>query len=492
MSINPKLTALINDMQKMGRLPALDQNVKDICSLASDTGIQTADLTSIILRDAALTSNLLSVANSAAYRPRYPIRTVSSAVILLGFEKIRSLALGLSIFRKTRESARSRELFRLFTCAYFTGSVAMNLARQAKFQNPEEAFVAGLMHQLPRLLLANSFPERYVEMERLMMKDRLACNVACDRIFGIRYTEITEAIADYWNLPASLKNMILDVDRGMDPLTQMVGLAGSISDMLFGNVPAGAEFMTAAEQRMKNLLNLQDYTLLRFLEFTSESDDNLSKYFNLNRQDVEMMVKIAEWGRVNSAEVAANLTMGMEVQEAPQPQEDPHTMIGHFLSELMLSVRKRLGVNDVLMIAQESIYRCLNPICVFTAFLDKPRQFVTGRLYAGNNAFVKAADFRVAVIEKDYITIKCMESPETVQITVKGQQVLPHPELLVKLKLEYVLIAPIFVTGHAIGQYFVGRGVDKPFTSEEKLWLEAISGHVGMSFEQEKMDAHRV
>ncbi|HBA83126.1 MAG TPA: hypothetical protein DCZ95_03435 [Verrucomicrobia bacterium] len=486
MESDPKIVELIGEMRRKGQLPALDQNVAALCHLADNKEqTQTAELTAIILRDAALTSAVLALANSAAYRTRAPIKTVSFAVILLGFEKVQQLALGLSIFKKSRENARSRELYRLFVCSYFTGTVAMSLARQSRYSNPEEIFVGGLLHQLPRLLLANSFPERYQEMEKLMMKDRLDVNKACEKVFGIRYSVVTREILECWNLPDSMKKTIRDVDGALNEQNTMIILAGDISDMLFGNKPSGADPMTEAEKRVKALLKLDDISMHRFLETTFEADDNLSRFFNLTRQDVEMMTKIAEWGKVSSAEVAASLTMGFQASEAILEKVDPRVMIGQFFSELMIGVQKRAGINDILMIAQEALYRCLGPECVFTAFYDKNRRFVIGRLYAGHNALVHASDFKFSMADEECLAVKCMKASEAVSIAAKAERILPRQDFIQMLKLEYVMLAPILCERHPIGLYMVGRMGGQPFSSDEKSWVEVIAGHVGLAFEQQ-------
>jgi HD-like signal output (HDOD) protein len=486
MDSDPKIVELIGEMRKKGQLPALDQNVVALCNLADKKEqTQTAELTAIILRDAALTSAVLALANSAAYRTRAPIKTVSFAVILLGFEKVQSLALGLSIFKKSRENARSRELYRLFVCSYFTGTVAMSLARQSRYPNPEEVFVGGLLHQLPRLLLANSFPEKYQEMERLMMKERLDVNKACEKVFGVRYALVTHEILDCWNLPDSMKKTIREVDGAVSDLSSMIHLAGDISDMLFGNKPSGMEPMSEADKRIKGMLKLDSISLGRFLEFTFEADDNLSRFFNLTRQDIEMMTKIAEWGKVSSAEVAASLTMGFQGTDTVQEKIDPRVMIGQFFSELMIGVQKRVGVNDILMIAQEALYRCLSPECVFTAFYDKTHRFIIGRLYAGHNAMVQASDFKFSMSDEECMAVKCMTSGEAIITSAKTDHILPRQEFLQMLKLDHILLAPIVYDRHSIGIYMVGRVGGKPFSSEEKSWIEVIAGHVGLAFEQQ-------
>ena len=70
-----------------------------------------------------------------------------------------------------------------------------------------------------------------------------------------------------------------------------------------------------------------------------EEDDNIRRFFKLTPQDVEMMVKIVEWGKVSAAQVAATLSFSPEQEEVPWDSEEPEVAIGHYLTELMRNSR---------------------------------------------------------------------------------------------------------------------------------------------------------
>ncbi|MBW2492908.1 MAG: HDOD domain-containing protein [Deltaproteobacteria bacterium] len=94
MTDNFKTQQLIEEMRSKGNLPAINENVQAITQITHQSHTRAVDLATVIMRDCGLTSNILATANSVIYRPRYPIKTVTYAVTFLGFEKIRSLALG--------------------------------------------------------------------------------------------------------------------------------------------------------------------------------------------------------------------------------------------------------------------------------------------------------------------------------------------------------------------------------------------------------------
>ena len=110
MSDDLRSQQLIEQMRSEGSLPAISENVQDITSITHQSHACAADLAAVILRDCGLTSNILAIANSVIYSPRYPIKTVSYAVTFLGFEKVRSIALGLSIFKQTMKTAKNQQL----------------------------------------------------------------------------------------------------------------------------------------------------------------------------------------------------------------------------------------------------------------------------------------------------------------------------------------------------------------------------------------------
>ncbi len=481
-----KATELVNQMAKNGRLPALDRNVHELCSLTGDVETKMADLIAIIIRDAALTSGIIALANSAAYRPLLPVKTISGAVILLGFEKIRTFALGMAIFKLSKENIKSIELYRLFTCSYFAGTVAMALTQMTKSENPEEAFVFALLLELPKMLLANAFPEQYAKLQSLLIEDQLDFNKACESVFGATNDEILNAVISHWKMPAAIVDFFKMRKDNNAKVHKIVAVATEISDVLFGNKVGGTEIIAKIEEDIRTILNKPEITLLQFLVDTCGKDAVLTDFFALKPKDIEMMVKIAEWGKVSSAEVAASLSAGALLKEGQLSREEPRTLIGHFLSELMISVQKKRRINTIMMIANEAIYTCLKPACAFLVFCDMDRKFAAGRFYMGNNPQIKATDFTFSLSERQYLVARVFEHPEVIHANFRTQLVVPPLPLFDNFKLEYVLIAPITVYKQTIGLLFIGREGANPFSSDEKLWVEAISSQISLSFEQHK------
>ena len=484
MTDNLKTQELIEEMRSKGNLPAINENVQAITQITHQSHTRAVDLATVIMRDCGLTSNILATANSVMYRPRYPIKTVTYAVTFLGFEKVRSLALGLSMFNQTMKTAKTQQLGQLYASSYFSGAFASSLAAKNKADNPEEIFVAGLLYRLPWLALANTFPNKFKEMEKLISDKNISNNNACKQVFGVEYDEICNALTNIYNLPDKVAKVLRNDDDASDPLIALIRESGHISNMLFSNNLGGEKAMGKTEARIKKILGNNEFNISDFIKDTCEQDANVARFFNLEKDDVDMMVKALEWGKGNPAQIAGKVTFGDALTEEEKP-EDPDSLIGQFLTDLMIACRKSTEINQVLMLAQEALYRCLVGTEIFTAFFNKSKTMMTGRFYAGKDTRLKAEDFKISMIDNNSPIVKSINNKQTAvfNLTERSLQI-----SLLKNHSHFktAMISPIMTKDLVIGVYFVARANDIPFSEKEIAWFEQIVIYVGQAFENSK------
>ena len=155
---------IVETMRVNGSLPAFDETVQEICLVTSQENSNIRDLSKVIMRDCGLATSVLDTINSAIYGLRMKILTISSAIRYLGFNKVKSLALGLTIMNSSLPKGSQSRLQKLYGEAFFCGFFSLALAQSYKHKHPEEAFVVGLLKGLPMLAMNYSFP---VEMYKL-------------------------------------------------------------------------------------------------------------------------------------------------------------------------------------------------------------------------------------------------------------------------------------------------------------------------------------
>ncbi len=197
-----EILSVINASGK-GNLPAVARFVSEVCSALHSEQSSGQKITDAILKDVALTTSLLQTVNSAYYTSAtaQEITTISRAVLVMGIDTISQIATCLSIVDNTKgNEANGATIKNLIISTLMTGTYSRELARNGAGIQPETAFIAGIMHQLSAVLIAQHFPAKHRLIEELMAGEHLNREQASRRILGASYSEISRAIAKSWNL----------------------------------------------------------------------------------------------------------------------------------------------------------------------------------------------------------------------------------------------------------------------------------------------------
>jgi HD-like signal output (HDOD) protein len=154
---------LMRRMHHRGDLPAFSDQIAEINSkLSSLTAINyssVGDLAKIILKDFSLTNKLLKVVNSAFYATLSgKVMTISKAVFLLGFDKVRMIAAALMIYDHLQNKTQAEELKEVAIASYMSGVIAASVAENMKRSEKEEAFICAMLYNLGKMLVICYLP----------------------------------------------------------------------------------------------------------------------------------------------------------------------------------------------------------------------------------------------------------------------------------------------------------------------------------------------
>jgi len=155
------LEFLLRRMRHKSDFPALSESVSAINKIANSETESIDKLSNTILKDFALTNKLLRLVNSAYFRPAGGgnISTVSRAVIVLGFEAVRNIAITVLLFEHLQNKGNANQLKEDFLRANLAGVLAKDIGAAAKMRDLEQSFICALFHSLGRLLSQFYFPE---------------------------------------------------------------------------------------------------------------------------------------------------------------------------------------------------------------------------------------------------------------------------------------------------------------------------------------------
>ncbi len=198
---------------KLDTLPALDAVVLKLIDIVNSPDSSADDAATCIKQDPALTSRILRLANSAFYGSPRAISSVSSAVVVLGFNSIKALALSSSVIRLFAQGPVARFDMKQFwrhsiVCALAGREIIRSVLGQM-YLDPESAFCAGIMHDIGKLVFAHCLPTEYnVVCEEAFEKKISICTVE-ESVFGVNHATVGKILSDLWSLPLDLEASIV-------------------------------------------------------------------------------------------------------------------------------------------------------------------------------------------------------------------------------------------------------------------------------------------
>jgi HD-like signal output (HDOD) protein len=194
------------DRLKSGEcLPALSPVATALVEMASDESTSAKELVSLIEKDPALTVRLIRLANSAFFQAAIPVTTLQQAVVRVGFDRLRIMALSVSL-RDTFPMGKVGALdFRKFwKISLYRAMVAKAVARRLKGINPEEAFTAALILEIGLLIFYDLFLKAAPLADNLELEP-LENLLAWERgYYGVDHRQLGEAALTHWRFPAHI------------------------------------------------------------------------------------------------------------------------------------------------------------------------------------------------------------------------------------------------------------------------------------------------
>ena len=189
-------------------LPSIPETLIRILKVIDDPGSGPADLTRVVRMDAPVMAKILRLANSPYYSSRGDLADINRCVAVLGYRTVRQVAICITVassLMNAMENAGGQLDYReLWRHSVVTGAVSRHLARLIGYPDPEEAFTAGLLHDLGKFVLEVYAPQAYGRL----IADRHERGLTLPQIeretFGFDHADLGAAFAESWRFPPVL------------------------------------------------------------------------------------------------------------------------------------------------------------------------------------------------------------------------------------------------------------------------------------------------
>lgn len=225
-------------IDSLGKLPPFSPILSKLMASLAGEDVSFLVLGDLIEKDTVVAANILRVVNSAAYARRGTVNSVRHALAVLGVEKVRNTVLAMSISRMMNQTKPpagwSMERFNQHAAA--VAMLSDLLAQKVPTNYPEGAFVAGLLHDIGRLLIAMGLPREYAEISALYQHSSKSW-FDCEReVLNFHHAGLSADAMDEWKLPDPIRDAILwhhEPPAGSPvPLSRILHAANSYVDSL--------------------------------------------------------------------------------------------------------------------------------------------------------------------------------------------------------------------------------------------------------------------
>lgn len=368
---------LLRRMRSKRDFPALSHTISEINRLADDDSASNNALAQSILNDFALTNKLLKLVNTVTYGQfGGHINTISKAVVILGFETIRNVAMSLILLDFLQNKAQASQLKDDVLSSFFAGIVAAQLAPASHVKNTEEAIICSMFRNLGKLLVSFYFFEESQQVSRLMEQGENEDKAAV-KVLGMTYNELGIGVAKSWNFPPRLiagmrklsGNKIIKPNGELESLSLTVNLANELCSIASnGHVADKSKALKQLSARYENALSVTEQQLRQSMEQALDELATRARIVGINVAQSQLMTRVNTWigartEPLNKATEETELTsLGINPEPSdekgnPSTKHDAESILTEGIQEITNTLIEEHQLNDIMQMVLETMHR---------------------------------------------------------------------------------------------------------------------------------------
>lgn len=202
-----QILGLVNNTIELPTMPEVLLKLNDVIA---DPDASADDVANVVSKDPAVATNILRIVNSAYYGLQVRVSSVSLAISVMGFNMTKKVALKaavFSVFGKRKEKIQHFDPLAFWRHAVFTGVAARVLGSSSAVfaaTHPEDIYIAGLLHDIGKIILMEKAAPRYLAMLRKSVQQKRPETEVEQEDFGFTHSDVGSVLAIKWFLPEDL------------------------------------------------------------------------------------------------------------------------------------------------------------------------------------------------------------------------------------------------------------------------------------------------
>lgn len=449
--------------------PLFAHTARTIASISASDNTPANELAQVILRDNAMTARLLKMANSVYYNPAgIRISTVSRAIVLLGFNTVRNLALSISLVETMLSGSRHDNALAELVRSFHAAVQAREIAEEMRLGNTEELFIAALLYRIGAVAFW-CFPygkDDALDWQYHNSSDR---DEAERRVLGFTLRDLTVSLTRDWHLSTLLATALTarnNRDRSLRDVEYAYRLADAVSRGW--DHPDTAKVLHGIGQMV---------------------DKPLEWVTRLVYQNAQKAAKVMEdFGITHTSRFIPPVpgdVAAAPVVAAPVDQQ-LHLQL-NILRELTTLLAERADLNVVLGTVLEGIYRGLKMDHVVLAMVDNRQSRLVARFVLGKDREQWQQGFQFELGRQENIFSHVMALNEPLWVDKRTRLhlgPLMGPELQAVAGSNECMLTPVRVQGQVRGVIYADRNSGGlPLMEQEFLSFRHFCDHANLAFQ---------
>jgi len=250
-SVQERVRRNLGLIQNLPALSSVTQKVIELSDSPSVTGAQVAE---IVEKDQAMVTAVLKIVNSPFYGLKKRVSSINHAVILLGFRTVRNVALSAGLVNTFDGPPGDPRFDRseFWAHSVYTAAAARLVAGRMREIDADEAFLAGLLHDMGRIVFDHYFAKEFALSMDVAEKNQIEPIAAESAVFGMDHANVGKVIANKWNFPPHIADAIgthHDPERALEtsPLAVCIYIAPEVTRIALERIDAASEENTSEE-----------------------------------------------------------------------------------------------------------------------------------------------------------------------------------------------------------------------------------------------------
>ncbi len=346
-----------------------------------------ADLSRGILQDASMTARMLRMANSIHYNPHsQSISTITRAVMVLGFETVRSMCLSFVLIESLLKGAQRERAYQEMARSFHAAVQAKRLAAFLHDESPEEIFIAALLYRLGHIAFWCFGGDLADQLEEAMLKPGYTQSAAEREVLGFRLEQLTARLGQEWQLGRLLQSSLEWTGNPESRASHIV-----VGHKLAANAERGWD-SKEVKRLIGNLaeqMKISVEAVTQLVHSSAEEAADIVEHFGGTRK-FRRMIPLPPEAHVPEAEE------DHPGSHFPEPDRLLQFKILHELSNLLLT--KKLDINLLFSILLEGIFRGVGMDRVMFALLTPDRRQLRGKFGLGWESNTLIKEFLVEAI----------------------------------------------------------------------------------------------